>query len=162
MSKPQAIELADGTLIPVLYEDRSVLAIDKPVGWLLAPEIWDKTGRNLQLALLSSIKAGDFWARVRNLKFLRYVHRLDADTSGVLLLVKSAGALPAYSRLFESRRVEKVYLGVVRGSPDRQHWICSQKIGPDPQTAGRMKVDSRTGKRAETHFWVLKTGRGGT
>jgi len=101
MAKPKAIELADGTSIPILYEDRSVLAIDKPAGWLLAPDFWDKTGRNLQLALQSSIQAGDFWARSRNLKFLRFVHRLDEDTTGVLLLVKSVGAVPAYSALFD-------------------------------------------------------------
>jgi len=76
--KSGAIELGDGTRIPILYEARSVLAIDKPAGWLLAPDSWNKTGRNLQLALRSSIEAGDFWARARNLKFLRFVHRLNA------------------------------------------------------------------------------------
>ena len=55
MAKPPTIELPEGTLIPILYEDRSVLAIDKPAGWLLAPDYWDKTGRNLQLALQSSV-----------------------------------------------------------------------------------------------------------
>src|SRR5262245_3231862 len=117
MAKPSHIELPDGTRIPILYEDRSVLAIDKPSGWMLAPDSWEQTGRNLQLALNSSINAGDFWARSRNLKFLRFVHRLDADTSGVLLLAKSSGALRALSELIESRRVEKLYLAVVHGIP---------------------------------------------
>ena len=58
--------------IPILYEDRSVLIIDKPPGWLLVPFSWQRTGRNLQAALTSSIAAGDFWARSRNLKFLKY------------------------------------------------------------------------------------------
>src|SRR5438046_2988088 len=119
MAKPDRIELPEGTVIPILYEDRSVLAIDKPAGWLLAPDSWNKTGRNLQLALRSSIEAGDFWAHARNLKFLRFVHRLDAETSGVLLLVKSPGAVPAYSALFESRAVKKIYLAVVEGIPSQ-------------------------------------------
>jgi len=63
VAKPPHIELADGTLIPILYEDRSVIAIDKPPGWMLAPDSWEHTGRNLQLALNSSLNAGDFWAR---------------------------------------------------------------------------------------------------
>src|SRR5438128_9176077 len=113
MAKPQQIELGDGTIIPILYEDRSVLAIDKPAGWLLIPTSWERTARNLQLAIESSIAAGDFWAKSRNLKFLRFVHRLDAETTGVLLLGKSAGAMPVYSQLFEGREVEKVYLAVV-------------------------------------------------
>jgi 23S rRNA-/tRNA-specific pseudouridylate synthase len=91
MARPSGpIELPTGEEIPVLYEDRSVLAIDKPRGWMLAPASWQKTGRNLQAALESSIRAGDFWARSRGLKFLRFVHRLDAGTSGVLLANSSA------------------------------------------------------------------------
>ncbi len=62
MARPKAIELPDGTIISILYEDRAVLAIDKPAGWMLAPESWDRTSRNLHLALISGIKGGDFWA----------------------------------------------------------------------------------------------------
>src|SRR5205807_872367 len=125
--------------------------------WLLAPDYWDKTGRNLQLALQSSIKAGDFWARARGLKFLRFVHRLDEQTSGVLLFVKSAGAVPAYSELFESREMEKKYLAVVQGIPSQQRWSCNQEIAPDV-SPGRMKLDAKEGKTAETHFQIIKTG----
>ncbi len=117
-----------------------MLAIDKPPGWMLAPDSWDRTGRNLQLALESSIKAHDFWARSRGLKFLRFVHRLDAETSGVLLLVKSPGAMRPYSALFESREMEKIYLGVVRGSPPQAQWTCKLAIAPDPDKPGRMKT----------------------
>jgi len=156
--KPKQIELPEGTVIPILHEDRSVLAIDKPAGWLLAPESWARTSRNLQLALISSIKAGDDWARARALKYVRFVHRLDADTSGVVLFVKHPGALHAYSRLFELRRVEKVYLAVVRGVPRKQDWVCRLKLGPDPKAIGRMKVDVRRGLEAETRFHVLQSG----
>src|SRR3954468_24383103 len=103
MAKPQDIELGDGTIIPILYEDRSVLAIDKPPGWMLVPTSWERTARNLQLALESSISGGDFWAKSRNLKYLRSIHRLDGETSGILLYAKSAGAMPVYSQLFETR-----------------------------------------------------------
>src|SRR5213594_2013263 len=93
LAKSNDIELPTGESIPILYEDRSVMAIDKPRGWMLAPFSWQKTSRNLQAALASSIAAKDFWARSRGLKYLRFVHRLDADTSGVLLLGKSVGAV---------------------------------------------------------------------
>ena len=65
--------------MPILYEDRSVLAIDKARGWMLVPHSWQKTRWNLQAAIVSSINAGDFWARSRGLKFLKFVHRLDAE-----------------------------------------------------------------------------------
>ena len=97
MAKPKHIELPNGLVIPIVYEDRAVMAIDKPEGWLLAPDTWDHTGRNLQLAIESSMNARDFWAQSRNLKFLRYIHRLDADTTGLLLMAKSPGAMRAFS-----------------------------------------------------------------
>lgn len=158
MARPLQIELGDGSKIPILYEDRSVLAIDKPAGWMLVPHSWQKTNRNLQAALVSSIAAGDFWARSRGLKFLRHVHRLDADTSGVLLLARSQGALDTFGRLFESRQMHKTYLAVVEGGPKDEEWICRLKIGPDPEQIGRMRIDPHEGKDAETHCQVVQRG----
>jgi len=169
MAKPKNIELNDGEIvIPILYEDRSVLALDKPAGWMLAPDSWDQTGRNLQLALHSSINAGDFWARSRNLKFLRFIHRLDAETTGITLFAKSPGALRAYSELFEERLVEKIYLAVVHGIPKQSQWTCSLSLMPDPGMKGRMRIfratksasntpDSELEKDAQTHFTSLQT-----
>lgn len=156
MSKPNSITLPGVEPIPILYEDRSVLAIDKPRGWMLVPFSWQKTNWNLQAALVSSIAAGDFWARSRGLKFLKFVHRLDAETTGILLLAKSQGAVESYSELFESRRMEKKYLAVVAGTLKQAEWICRLKLGPAPGQIGRMQVDERGGKEAETHFRVLQ------
>jgi RluA family pseudouridine synthase len=157
MAKPNFIELPTGETIPILYEDRSVLAIDKPRGWMLVPFSWQKTSRNLQAALTSSIKAGDFWARSRNLRFIRFVHRLDADTTGILLLAKSPGAVQSYGELFESRKMEKVYLAAVHRVPAQTEWVCRLKLAPDPDARGQMKVDARHGKEAETSFRILQT-----
>ena len=162
VAKPRDIELEDGTVIPILYEDRSVLALDKPAGWLMVPSSWEKTARNLQLALESSINAGDFWAKSRNIKFLRFVHRLDADTSGTVLFVKSPGATKAYSELFESRKVEKLYLAIVQGVPAEVEWKCTLSIAPDLSLKGKMRVlrgkaDIPEVKDAETHFRLLKS-----
>jgi 23S rRNA pseudouridine1911/1915/1917 synthase len=156
VAKPTHIELPTGERIPILYEDRSVMAIDKPRGWMLVPFSWQRTAHNLQAALTSSIAAGDFWARSRNLKFLRFVHRLDAETTGILLLAKSQGAVESYGELFEGRNIEKVYLAVVQGLPKREQWTCSLKIAPDPKSRGKMKIDHRNGKEAETRFSVLQ------
>jgi len=159
MAKPNCIELPNGARAGILYEDRSVLAIDKPAGWMLSPASWDKTSRNLQRALMLSVQAGDYWARSRNLRYIRFVHRLDAETSGVLLLAKTPGALSALSRLFETRRVRKKYLAVVRGHPPQTRWICRLKIAPEPDAAGRMQTGQTGCKPAETEFAVLREGR---
>ena len=159
VAKPNYIELGERKAlirIPILYEDRSVLAIDKPPGWMLAPTDWMQTSRNLPAALESSIAAGDFWAHSRNLKFLRHVHRLDAETSGVLLFTKSPGAVRAYSELFENRVTEKIYLAIVRGVPKQTAWVCNLKLAPVERQPGKM-FPSRTGKDSETHFNILQT-----
>lgn len=155
MSKPRDIELGDGTRIPILYEDRTVLAIDKPAGWLLVPVHWRQTSRNLQAALESGLAAGAFWARSRNLRFLRFVHRLDAETSGVLLLARSPGAMGPLSALFEGRQMEKRYLAVVRGALRQRRWTCCLPLAEDPAEPGRVRVDPRAGRPAETMFdWL--------
>jgi len=137
-----------------------VLAVDKPAGWMLVPFNWQSTQRNLHAALVSSIAAGDFWARSRNIKFVRHIHRLDGDTSGVLLLGRSPGAVEAYGQLFEERKVEKRYLAVVKGSPDWVRTDCRLKIAPDPREPGRVRIDVREGKDALTGFEVLeRSGR---
>ena len=155
MPKTKFIELGDGEQIPILYEDRSVMAIDKPVGWMLVPVSWQKTDRNLHAAILSSIEQRAFWATSRNLKFLRHVHRLDAETSGILLFVKSLGAVRPYTDLFEAREMEKRYLVVVEGKPTRDEWTCQLALASDRDQIGRVRVDIREGKPAVTRFRFL-------
>ena len=156
--KTPFIELGRGRTserIDILYEDRAVLAVDKPRGWMLVPFTWQRTRHNLQAAIQSSIGAGAHWARSRNIRFLRYVHRLDADTSGVLLFARSPGALESIADLFESRRMEKRYLAIVHGAPATGEWTCRKAIDRDPAELGRMRIVSRGGKDAETRFRAL-------
>lgn len=176
MAKPKSVEFDGGKIVfPIVYEDRSVMALDKLAGWMLAPDSWDQTGRNLQLALQSSLNAGDYWARSRNLKYLRFIHRLDAETTGLTLFAKSPGALRVFGELFEERRVDKKYLAVVHGLPKAAEWTCNLALTADPSFKGRMITipgAGETGRRgrgaprplpeelvkdAETHFRVLQT-----
>lgn len=157
MAKPPFIELPTGERIDILYEDRSVLAIDKPAGWMLAPDEWQRTSRNLQAALRSSLEARDFWASSRNLKFLRFIHRLDAETTGVLLLGKNPGVISALSQLFETHQVTKAYLAVVLGIPKRPKWVCDENLDAVPGILGKMRTVTRGGKPSVTEFKVLET-----
>ena len=158
LPKTDYIELGSGERIAILYEDRTVMAIDKPAGWMLVPVSWQKTDRNLHAAILSSIEERAFWARSRSLRFLQHVHRLDAETSGILLMVKSQGALRPFSQLFESRQLDKRYWAVTSRRPAKPEWTCKLALQQDRQQIGRMQVDNRNGKPAETHFKVLYSG----
>lgn len=159
MAKPDHIQFPGEEPIPILYEDRSVLALDKPPGWMLVPLSWQKTNRNLQAAIEASLAAGHFWARSRNLKFLRYIHRLDAETSGVLLFGKSIGAVNSIGELFETRKMEKVYLAVTDRAPKEKQWTCRLSLARDPDQIGRILV-SPEGKVADTEFRLLASERG--
>jgi RluA family pseudouridine synthase len=159
MARPDCLQLFREAPIPILFEDRSVIAVDKPAGWMLVPFSWQRTNRNLQAAINSSIGAGHFWARSRNLRFLKYVHRLDADTTGILLFAKSQGALDALADLFEARTVEKIYLAVSTTPPKSAEWTCRLSLAPDPDQFGRIIADRR-GKEAETSFRVLASSGG--
>jgi RluA family pseudouridine synthase len=161
MAKTATINLPSGERIPIIHEDRWVIAIDKPARWLLAPANWRGTSRNLQAALERGIAQERFWATCRNLRYLRFVHRLDAETTGVLLLARERATLHSLSRLFESRQVEKTYLAVVRGIPGKSDWLCQSSLADDTERPGMMKVDLRHGKDAETLFRVLETHRQG-
>jgi RluA family pseudouridine synthase len=165
VAKTNYIELGEGKRaeqIPIIYEDRSVIAIDKPAGWMLVPFSWQKTTRNLQAAITSSIGARSFWARSRNLKFLQFIHRLDADTTGILLFGKSPGAVRTFGDLFESRQMEKIYLAVVEDVPKKTEWNCELKLVPNSNEIGKMRVDARNGKDAETFFKVVESREGRT
>ena len=161
MARPDCIELFREAAIPILYEDRSVLAIDKPAGWMLVPYSWQKTPRNLQAAIQSSIAAGHFWARSRNLKFLKHIHRLDADTTGILLFAKSVGGQQTFGDWFETRKMEKVYLAVTSQPPKSPTWTCRLNLAPDPKQIGRVRV-AADGKESETEFRVIASAGGGT
>lgn len=143
--------------IPILFEDRTIIAIDKPAGWMLIPYTWQRTNRNLQAAVDSSIAARHFWSKSRNVKYLQHLHRLDAETTGILLFARSVGALRKLGELFEKRQMEKVYLAVVNGKPPAPEWTCDEPIAPAPKQFGRMQVDRKAGKEAETAFKVLET-----
>ncbi|MBL9175344.1 MAG: RNA pseudouridine synthase [Verrucomicrobiales bacterium] len=161
MAKPHVIDLPDGTQVPVVFEDRSVMILDKPAGWMVAPDEWTNTARNLSLAIREGMDLGDWWARSRNLRFLRFVHRLDAETSGLLMAVKSEGAMGAYSRLFSERRIEKRYLAAVDGTPGMDEWTRNDPLGTDDERVGFGRVDREEGRTATTRFRVLARSREG-
>ena len=88
-------------LPPVIYEDDSLIAFDKPSGLLIAPDRWDKKKENLMDMVHAKMGHG-----VAN------VHRLDADTSGVVLCAKTKPALDFLSGQFQGRTAQKLYLAL--------------------------------------------------
>ena len=148
---PDSIPLPRHQAARILYEDKAVLVVDKPAGWLLAPTSWRHTSRNLQEAVERAIQSGAPWAKRRRLRFLRYVHRLDAETSGLLMFARNPLALRRYSQLFAAGHIRKLYVAIVHGTPPGD-WTCELRLSTPNGPRQRAQVNTSAGKEAYTRF----------
>lgn len=142
--------------IPVLHEDEHLLALDKPAGLQTAPDPLAPERPSLMGLLHEGIKAAKPWATQRNLSYLVNAHRLDTETTGVILLAKNKEASMALADLFSSEKPVRKYVTLVQGVPPDDAFEVSEKIGPHPLREGHMRIDSRNGKKSHTEFSVLE------
>src|SRR3954452_14673541 len=96
--------------INVVFEDAHLLAVDKPSGLLTSPDRYDPQRPNLMKLLHAGIAEGKPWARERGLEYLMNAHRLDFETSGILLLAKNKPALVKLADQFGSEKPAKHYV----------------------------------------------------
>jgi RluA family pseudouridine synthase len=143
--------------IPVLFEDEHLLALDKPAGLPVSPDRYDPQRPDLMTLLHRAIAGGKPWARERGLDYLMNAHRLDFETSGVILLAKNKPALIALANLFGSEKPVKKYTALVNGEPPENQFAVDAKLAPHPVKIGLMHVDSKNGKKSKTRFEVLET-----
>ena len=138
----------DDLLDCLIHRDESVLALDKPAG--LAVQGGTATERHLD-AMLDGLR---FDADERP----RLVHRLDRDTSGVLLLARTVKAARALQRSFKSREATKTYWALVAGRPERMEGrIVLPLLKKGGKGSERVQVDHEEGQRAETLMRVIDT-----
>ena len=136
----------------ILFEDPDILVVDKPAGMFVHPSPGHETG-TLTDALLKRCPS---MAGVGSAERPGVVHRLDADTSGVMVLAKTQRAYLKLRELFESHRdIRKTYLAVCHGAPTPKEGRLETTIGRQPWDAKRMTVDAPDGKRAVTEWTVL-------
>jgi len=138
----------------ILFEDSSLLVIDKPAGLVVHPAKghWDGTLIDWLKNHLGSKAAGAFADSER----LGLVHRLDKDTSGVLVIAKTVEAQTAVSRQFRDRTVRKTYIAFVEGVPSASKGVIDAPVGRSRRQPNRMAVSSG-GRPSETAFEVNET-----
>jgi 23S rRNA pseudouridine955/2504/2580 synthase len=144
-ARPASDKEARALQAAVLYKDADMLAIDKPAG--LAVQGGSKLDRHLD-AMLDALR---FDAAERP----RLVHRLDRDTSGVLLLARNARAAAALAEAFRAKSCRKVYWAVVVGVPDIRQGRIDLPLAKLPGRAGERVVPDEAGKGAVTLYRVL-------
>jgi RluA family pseudouridine synthase len=106
--------------------------------------------------LHEGIRQGKPWAKERGLTYLMNAHRLDFETSGVMLLAKSKPVLVALAALFGNNKPEKRYVALVQGNPPEDQFEVDAPIGSHPSRLGEMRVDRREGKKSRTRFAVVE------
>ena len=132
--------------IPILYEDGEALVVDKPGGLPMDPP---RAGGPSLANHLGDLRLGFQRPPVP-------VHRLDADTSGCLLLARNPKALKRFAAAFEARRVSKRYLGILAGVPDQKEGtieLALSKISSEAE--GWRMIPAKKGKPALTEWRVL-------
>jgi 23S rRNA pseudouridine1911/1915/1917 synthase len=142
----------------VLYEDSDLLAVDKPPGLVVHPAPGWRSGTLVNALAHRLGTLADVGAPERP----GIVHRLDRDTSGVILVAKTAAAHRHLARQFRDRHVDKRYLAVVRGVVSAASGVVDRPIGRHPHERKRMSVHSRRGRPAVTRWTVLERFHGAT
>ncbi|HWC61293.1 MAG TPA: RluA family pseudouridine synthase [Verrucomicrobiae bacterium] len=142
--------------IPVVFEDEQLLALDKPSGLLTSPDRYDPNRPNLMKLLHAGIAEAKPWARERGLTYLSNAHRLDFETSGVILLAKNKEVLVQLADLFGAEKPVKKYVALVQGIPAEDEFEIDAKLAPHPVRLGYMRVDPKNGKKSLTKFTVLE------
>ncbi|MDD2877315.1 MAG: RluA family pseudouridine synthase [Acidiphilium sp.] len=136
---------------PILYEDADLIVLDKPAGLVVHP-----APGNLDGTLVNALIAhcGDSLLGIGGERRPGIVHRLDKDTSGVMVAAKTEFAHHALSAAFAARDIERHYLALCWGAPQAAEGSIEGAIGRDPRDRKRMAVVTHGGRVALTHYRV--------
>ena len=148
--QPQAIPFA------ILYEDADLIVLDKPAGLVVHPAPGNQDG-TLVNALLAH--CGEQLTGIGDERRPGIVHRLDKDTSGIMVVAKTQLANAALTAAFAARDLDRAYLALVWGLPNPLAGDIEGAIGRDPRDRKRMAVVARNGKAALTHYRTLRAWR---
>jgi RluA family pseudouridine synthase len=142
--------------VPVLFEDEHLLALDKPAGLLTSPDPEAPQQPSLLKLLHAGIAESKPWARQRGLQYLMNAHRLDLETSGVILFARSKDVLVRLADLFGSEKPINSCVALVRGAPKQETFTIDAGLAPHPGKPGFMHIDAKGGKRSRTSFVILE------
>ncbi|HIK15502.1 MAG TPA: RluA family pseudouridine synthase [Leptolyngbyaceae cyanobacterium M33_DOE_097] len=132
--------------LTILYEDEWLIAVDKPSGLLSVPGRYRDRLDSVLLRLQE---------RELNSQPLYPAHRLDQDTSGILVFAKDPDTHRQLNRQFQQRTIQKIYEAILQGIPTETEGVIDLPLWADPSDRPRQKVNDQLGKPSITHFQVL-------
>lgn len=150
--------LPESIPLDILYEDNHILMINKPAGLVVHPGAGNDSGTLVNSLIAHHPAFGEQgWERGRP----GIVHRLDKDTSGLMVIAKTLKSLEFLQKEFKQRRVEKHYLALARGENIPDAGVIERPIGRHPRHRKRMAVLDENGRYAKTLFSVIERFRSG-
>jgi len=153
LPQPKPLSLKPELLpLDIIYEDSSIIVIDKPSGMVVHPAYGNPSG-TLVNALLYHCKD---LAGINGVLRPGIVHRLDKDTSGVMVVAKDDEAYHQLTKQFKNRTVEKVYLAIAYGQFAKEEGLIDSAIGRHPSERKRMSTRTKKGRTAITRWKVLE------
>lgn len=153
---PKAVELdakAENIPLDIVYEDNDLLVVNKPKGMVVHPAAGNYSG-TLVNALL--YHCGDSLSGINGVMRPGIVHRIDKDTSGLLIVAKNDLAHAGLARQIKEHSFERAYECVVHGNIKEDELTVSQPIGRNPKDRKKMAVTFKNSKSAQTHISVIK------
>ena len=150
---PEPLELLPENIdLDIIYEDDHFAAINKRAGMVVHPSYGHKNGTMVNAALYHLKSLSSINGKIRP----GIVHRLDKETSGLVLVAKNDEAHSKLSRYFKNREIVKKYLAIVRGNIYPEVGSVESSIGRDRRNRKKMAVNVAGGKHALTEYMVLE------
>ncbi|HAA42435.1 MAG TPA: RluA family pseudouridine synthase [Ruminiclostridium sp.] len=145
--------VAEDIEIQILYEDEDILVVNKPKGMVVHPAAGNYSG-----TLVNALMAycGENLSDINGIMRLGIVHRIDKDTSGILLVAKNNTSHEILTERFKNHDIKRVYETVVHGVLREDFGKIDAPIGRHPVYRKKMAVNTKNGKRAVTHFKVIE------
>ena len=148
------VPTAQAIALDIVYEDAHLIVLDKPAGLVVHPAPGNPD-RTLVNALIAH--CGDSLSGIGGVRRPGIVHRLDKETSGLMVAAKTDAAHRGLARQFAARTIERAYLALIWGILSPRQGEISGNIGRDPKNRKKMAVVRKGGKPALTTYRVLET-----
>lgn len=155
---------AEDIRLDVVYEDDALIVINKPQGMVVHPAHGNYSGTivNALLHHCDSLSDYNSLTGINGVMRPGIVHRIDKDTSGIIVIAKSNEAHLSLSEQLKAHSITRKYLALLEGSLKSQSGTVDAMIGRNPKDRKQMAVVVQNGKRAVTHYQVLETFDGNT
>jgi len=158
------IPRAEKLPLDIIYEDKDILVVNKPAGMVVHPACGNYSGTLVNALLNYDGFLTDF-NEPRDTKDEKHtlrpgiVHRLDKDTSGIMLVAKTGIALRKLSSQLKNRTIAKKYIAIVKGIISLDEGIIDLPVNHDKKNRMRMVIDREDGKEAVTHYKVISRNK---